>query len=66
MAENDLIQTVDSLIESIDDVEEVLEPLLSKSLQDSLNSADGPVERAKILFWLAYAIHSCTWGMLEC
>lgn len=64
MADNTVLETVDSLIDSLDDVEEAFEPLLSKSLQDSLDSADGPIERAKILFWLAYAIHSCTWGKL--
>lgn len=63
MDDNNLIETVDSLIDSLDDVEDALEPLLSKSLQDSLASANGPIERAKILFWLAYTIHSCTWGV---
>lgn len=63
MADNDLLETVDSLLDSLDDVEEALEPLLLKSLQETLASADGPMERAKVLFWLAYTIHSCTWGM---
>lgn len=58
------IEAVQSLLDSIDAVEEALEPLWSKSLQDSLDSADGPTERAKILFWIAYAIHSCTWSTL--
>lgn len=62
MAEDSVIESVDSLLDSLDDVEEALEPLLSKSLQDSLDNAEGPIERAKILFWVAYAIHSCTWG----
>lgn len=63
MADNDLLETVESLLDSLDDVEEALEPLLLKSLQETLASADGPIERAKVLFWLAYTIHSCTWGM---
>lgn len=66
MADNDLLETVDSLLDSLDDVEEALEPLLLKSLQDSLANADGPIERAKMLFWLAYTLHSCTWGTLQC
>lgn len=67
MAQTGLPGLVDSFIDSLDEVEDALEPLLTQSLQDSLAQVDGPLERARLLFWLAYTLHSCTWGMfVEC
>ena len=58
----DLSNTLASLSSSLDDVESALEGLLSRPLQESLDGQSDPIERAKLLFWIAYTIHSCSWG----
>lgn len=57
-------ETIDALDESYDNLEEVLEQLLSRPLDETLAQLSGPTERAKLLLLLAYAIHSCSWGQL--
>lgn len=55
----------DQLDSSLDELEEALAPLLERPLQDTLTSLPGPVERAKVLFWVAYTIHSCSWSQSD-
>jgi len=57
-----LDETLTALTSNLDDVEAALEQLLSRPLQDTLNDLSGPAERAKLLFWIAYAVHSCSWS----
>jgi hypothetical protein len=52
----------DQLDGSLNDLEAALAPLLARPLEETLASLPGPVERAKVLFWVAYTIHSCSWG----
>lgn len=58
----DLSTVLDQLGGSLDSVQAALEPLLARPLEETLAELPGPIERAKVLFWIAYTIHSCSWG----
>lgn len=54
--------TLSALSGSLDETEAALKLLLARPLEDTLSDLPGPIERAKVLFWVSYAIHSCSWG----
>ena len=58
----ELTDVVSQLAESVDSIEAAMAPLLQRPLADTLASLAGPVERATLLFWLAFTIHSCARG----
>lgn len=61
MADDTLSTTLDNLSTSLDAVEATLAPLLARPLEETLASLE-PVERAKVLFWISYTLHSSTWS----
>jgi len=53
--------TLDSIASSLDTLESLLKPVLDRPLEETLAELPGPLERARLLFWIAYVVHSCSW-----
>lgn len=62
MSSNELSDVVSQLGSSLNDVEKVMAELLERPLAETLASLPGPIERAKLMFWITYTIHSCSWS----
>lgn len=62
----ELTDVVSQLAVSVDNIEAAMAPLLQRPLADTMASLAGPVERATLLFWLAFTIHSCARGWPPC
>lgn len=56
--DNNVADLLEELGDNIDDLETVLKPLLNAKSLQSLNKTLAPLERAKILTWLTYAIET--------
>ncbi|CUA76189.1 hypothetical protein RSOLAG22IIIB_12103 [Rhizoctonia solani] len=62
---NHLSETVDDLVSSIDELEEVLAPLLSIPLPELNKQLSSPLERAKLQVWLSYVLNDLVWIQLR-
>lgn len=62
MADHPLSETVEDLTSSIDELEDVLGPLLSTPLPELSGQLSGPLERAKLQVWLAYVLNDLIWS----
>ncbi|CAE6482542.1 unnamed protein product [Rhizoctonia solani] len=62
---NHLSETVDDLVSSIDELEDVLAPLLSTPLSDLNKQLSSPLDRAKLQVWLSYVLNDLVWIQLR-
>ncbi|CAE6436280.1 unnamed protein product [Rhizoctonia solani] len=60
-----LSDTVDDLVSSIDELEDVLEPLLAVPIADLNKQLSSPLERAKLQVWLSYVLNDLVWIQLR-
>ncbi|CAE6419039.1 unnamed protein product [Rhizoctonia solani] len=60
-----LSETVDDLVSSIDDLEEVLAPLLAIPLPELNKQLSSPLDRAKLQVWLSYVLNDLVWIQLR-
>ncbi|CAE6459999.1 unnamed protein product [Rhizoctonia solani] len=58
---NHLAETVDDLVSSIDDLEDVLAPLLAVPLPELNKQLPSPLDRAKLQVWLGYLLNDLVW-----
>ncbi|CAE7223786.1 unnamed protein product [Rhizoctonia solani] len=62
---NHLSEVVDDLASSIDELEDVLAPLLSNSLPELNKQLSSPLDRAKLQVWLSYVLNDLVWIQLR-
>ncbi|KDN36075.1 hypothetical protein RSAG8_11097, partial [Rhizoctonia solani AG-8 WAC10335] len=62
---NHLSETVDDLVSSIDELEDVLAPLLSIPLPELNKKLSSPLDRAKLQVWLSYVLNDLVWIQLR-
>ncbi|KAF8693147.1 Sas10/Utp3/C1D family, partial [Rhizoctonia solani] len=60
-----LSETVDDLVSSIDELEDVLAPLLAVPLSDLNKQLSSPLDRAKLQVWLSYVLNDLVWIQLR-
>ncbi|KAG8762325.1 hypothetical protein FRC11_009850 [Ceratobasidium sp. 423] len=58
---NHLAETVDDLVSSIVDLEDVLAPLLAVPLSELNKQLSSPLDRAKLQVWLSYVLNDLVW-----
>ncbi|QDS68142.1 hypothetical protein FKW77_010308 [Venturia effusa] len=63
--DSNIVDLLEELGDNIDDLETVLEPLLSANSFSSLNKNLAPLERAKLLTWLTYAIETILFSQIR-
>ncbi|KAG8724141.1 hypothetical protein FRC09_000099 [Ceratobasidium sp. 395] len=60
-----LTDKVDDLVSSIDELEEVLKPLLETPLSKLNTQLSAPLDRAKLQTWLSYVLNDLVWIYLR-
>ncbi|KAJ1304025.1 hypothetical protein OPQ81_008433 [Rhizoctonia solani] len=60
-----LSETVDDLVSSVDELEEVLAPLLATPLPELNKQLSSPLDRAKLQVWLSYILNDLVWIQLR-
>ncbi|KAG8791583.1 hypothetical protein FRC12_008755 [Ceratobasidium sp. 428] len=60
-----LTDKVDALVSSIDELEEVLKPLLETPLSKLTTQLSTPLDRAKLQTWLSYVLNDLVWIYLR-
>lgn len=63
--DNNVADLLEELGDNIDDLETVLEPLLSSKSLSTLSNNLAPLERAKLLTWLTYAIETILFSQIR-
>lgn len=63
--DNNVADLLEELGDNIDDLETTLEPLLNAKSLSSLNKNLAPLERAKLLTWLTYAIETILFSQIR-
>ncbi|TID17030.1 ATP synthase subunit alpha [Venturia nashicola] len=63
--DNNVADLLEELGDNIDDLETVLEPLLTAKSLSSLNKNLAPLERAKLLIWLTYAVETILFSQIR-
>ncbi|KAE9984342.1 hypothetical protein BLS_002656 [Venturia inaequalis] len=63
--DNNVAHLLEELGDNIDDLETALEPLLNAKSLSSLNKNLAPLERAKLLTWLTYAIETILFSQIR-
>ncbi|KAF8595683.1 hypothetical protein BDV93DRAFT_528507 [Ceratobasidium sp. AG-I] len=58
-------EKIDDLVSSIDELEEVLGPLLETSLSKLTSQLSAPLDRAKLQVWLSYVLNDLVWILLK-
>ena len=55
-------EKIDDLVSSIEELEEVLGPLLETSLPKLTSQLSAPLDRAKLQVWLSYVLNDLIWS----